>query len=290
MRAENRSIYVPLIGGLGNQLFQFSAGIFLKKFMRRGPKFTENFLNLRGNTPRVFMLGDLIDDESKCEVNRLFFVGVKFLSLIVPSIWVSEGGSGDFPMSRVDTKTKVLSGYFQRFDYVDSVAAELLDAMSRSTIFQDILRVPPVNKIAVHIRYGDFLTNARTKHFHGLSAMSYYVQSVKILQSTHRYDGIFVYSDNPQRAYLDFSHAFGSSETPIIMVESSSVYEDLAGMASSKGLVISNSSFSWWAAWIGSQLHECNVVAPRPWFANPTAADDNLLPNKWTVLDRELQP
>ena len=66
--------------------------------------------------------------------------------------------------------------------------------------------------------------------------------------------------------------------------------EDLAGMSASRGIVISNSTFSWWAAWIGTQLHECNVVAPRPWFATPSAADDNLLPDGWTVLDRELQP
>ena len=58
----------------------------------------------------------------------------------------------------------------------------------------------------------------------------------------------------------------------------------------SSSIVISNSTFSWWAAWIGSQLHECNVIAPRPWFATPTAADVNLLPVEWTVLDRELQP
>jgi hypothetical protein len=162
--------------------------------------------------------------------------------------------------------------------------------MSNSAIFKDILLASPVNNIAVHIRFGDYLFDAQTKRVHGLSAMSYYVDSVKILQTTHKYDQIVVYSDNPQRAYSDFSRALGSSEIPITMIENSSEYEDLAGMASSKGLVISNSSFSWWAAWIGTQLHGCNVVAPRPWFANPTAADHNLLPKGWIVLDRELQP
>ena len=280
---------MPLMGGLGNQLFQFSAGLYLRKFMHRSPKFLISSLNSNGNTPRAFMLGDLISQESKCEYKRFYIAGVKILSFLVPSLWVSERDFGDFPIARVGRNTKVLLGYFQRSIYVDSVATDILNAMSNSVIFQDILLAPPVNNIAVHIRYGDYLIDPQTKRVHGLSAMSYYVNSVKLLQTTRKFDQIIVYSDNPQRAYSDFSRAFGSSEIPITMIENSSEYEDLAGMASSKGLVISNSSFSWWAAWIGTQLHGCNVVAPRPWFANPTAADDNLLPDEWTVLNRELQ-
>jgi len=290
MRSKDRTILIPIMGGLGNQLFQFSAGIHVQKFMRRTPKFSISTLTLSGNTPREFMLGDLINHDSKSGFNRLFFAAAKLLSFFIPSLWVSETDFGDFPISRVKNRTKVLLGYFQRFVYVDSVADEILHAMSRSVLFRDILLIPSVNNIAVHIRYGDYLLNTHTRRVHGLSAMSYYVASVKLLQSEHRYDQIVIYSDNPQKAFADFSEAFGFSEIPIVMNESSSEYEDLGGMASSKGLVISNSSFSWWAAWIGSQLHECNVIAPRPWFANPTAADENLLPSRWTVLERELQP
>jgi hypothetical protein len=68
------------------------------------------------------------------------------------------------------------------------------------------------------------------------------------------------------------------------------IARDFSLVQNSRYLIIPNSSFSWWAAWIGTHLHECDVVAPRPWFAVLSPADENLVPKNWTVLNRELQP
>jgi hypothetical protein len=162
--------------------------------------------------------------------------------------------------------------------------------MSQSNFFASIVTAPANNELAVHIRFGDYLRNRKTRKFHGLTAMSYYVNAVKQLQLVHHYDKIVIYSDDHHKAFVEFVEAFGPSKIPVVASEGLSELEDLAGMSASMGIVISNSSFSWWAAWIGSQLHTCNVVAPRPWFSSPSAADDNLLPKDWMVLNRELEP
>ena len=65
-------------------------------------------------------------------------------------------------------------------------------------------------------------------------------------------------------------------------------FEDLVEISSCKGLIISNSTFSWWAGWLASHLHKCTVIAPRPWRAKPTIADKNLLLESWVVVDREI--
>lgn len=290
MLRRNRRICIPLMGGLGNQLFQFSVGIYIQKFMAMTPKFSSNALNVGIDTPRDFMLGDLICKDSTCTHSRLFLAISKILSFLVPAVWVSERDFADLPLSRVGKRTRVLLGYFQRSIYIDSVASEILEEMSNSDAFGKVVAAPTVNDIAVHIRFGDYLSNPQTKRVHGLTAMSYYVEAVVNLLSTTSYNKIVIYSDEPKMAHSEFSRAFGPSQIPIVMSCNSTEYEDLAGMSSSKGLVISNSSFSWWAAWIGTQLHDCNVVAPRPWFATPSAADDNLLLDRWTVINRELQP
>ena len=289
MSAKRRTVIIPLMGGLGNQLFQFAAGLYTKKFTFNDVKFSLDGLLVAENTSRSYMLGDLLQQSDVAVRRRLFFAILKLGSFIFPSIWVSERELSDFPLARVTNSTKFLIGYFQRHDYVDSVAAEIIQSMSHSDTFRSVVLATANNDIAVHIRFGDYVNNLKTKKFHGLTAMSYYLDAVKHLQSIHTYDKIVVYSDELSNAFSEFTEAFGPSEIPVIASESSNELEDLAGMSSSRGLVISNSTFSWWAAWIGSQLHECNVVAPRPWFANPSGADDNLLPDDWTVLSRELQ-
>ena len=277
------------MGGLGNQLFQFAAGLNARKFHSKNPKFSLQGLTVAKNTPRSYMLGDLLKRDEVSRRGRPYMAIVRMLSVINPVFWVSEKDSSDFPLIRITNKSRVLLGYFQRFTYVDAVAQELIAAMSNSTIFSDIFSDTQQNNIAVHIRFGDYLTNEGARRFHGLSSMSYYIEAVKLLQTKHVYDKILIFSDDPNRATAEFTNAYGSGNLPVLSGSGISEYEDLAKISSCRGIVISNSTFSWWAAWLGSQIHDCSVVAPRPWFAQSTDADKNLLPISWTVINRDLR-
>ena len=277
------------MGGLGNQLFQYAAGVYMQKILLRDPKYSLIGFSSSKNTPRSFMLGDLINEDDKATLGRLGLAFFKLLSFFFHSVWVAENSLGDFPLERVSRNSCVLLGYFQRHKYVDAVSTDLIKSLSLSNVFSPVFSSQTNNDIAVHIRFGDYLTNLETRSFHGLSAMSYYVEAVKFLESSHSYDKIMIYSDNQQKAFADFTYEYGLGGLPVSVSTCTSEYDDLAKISSSKGIVISNSTFSWWAAWIGTQLHECNVVAPKPWFAIPTAAEDNLLPAGWTVLNRDLQ-
>ncbi len=290
MAAKKHAIIVPLMGGLGNQLFQYAAGIHVRKFTNKQACFSPSGLLNAKNTPRLYMLGDLLEKSDINNRGRFTLAVFKLASLVVPSIWVSEQDLNDFPLERVSKTTRILLGYFQRMKYVDSVGTELIEAMKRSSQFGRLVTTFTTNDLAVHIRYGDYLTSPATRKFHGLTAISYYVEGVNYLLSIDSFDRIVIYSDDPSKAYSDFTQAFGSREIPVVLSARSGEIEELESMSSSMGLVISNSTFSWWAAWIGTQLHDCKVIAPRPWFATPSAADDNLLSKRWTVLDRELQP
>jgi hypothetical protein len=290
MDQRRRTLIIPFMGGLGNQLFQYAAGVYMRKIMQRNPKYSLRGFSSSKNTPRSFMLGDLLNENDKATHGRLGLAFFKLLSFVIPSVWVAEKSLNDFPLERVSKGSIVLLGYFQRHKYVDAVSTDLIKSLSQSNVFSPLFSSPANNDIAVHIRFGDYLANLETRIFHGLSAMSYYVEAVRFLQSSHNYDKIVIYSDNQEKAFADFTYEYGLGGLPVSASTGTSEYDDLAKISSSKGIVISNSTFSWWAAWIGTQLHECNVVAPKPWFAIPTAADDNLLPVGWTVLNRVLQP
>jgi hypothetical protein len=210
------------------------------------------------------------------------------LTKIKASVWIQEKNEGDFPLERVTGRTRILVGYFQKRIYVEPVASEILNAMSNSSLFKKVVSTPTKNDIAVHIRLGDYVSEPAAKRSHGLSNIEYFVRAVALLQAKHDYNKVVIYSDDSQAAYTEFVNAFGRSKIPITISSGTNEYEDLAGISSSKGIVISNSTFSWWAAWIGTHLHDCVVIAPRPWFSKPSKADDHLLLDSWIVIDRLL--
>jgi hypothetical protein len=55
-------------------------------------------------------------------------------------------------------------------------------------------------------------------------------------------------------------------------------------MSSCNHNIISNSSFSWWAAWIGEEKNKI-VIAPQPWF-NKIKYDKKLTPDHWILINK----
>lgn len=63
-------------------------------------------------------------------------------------------------------------------------------------------------------------------------------------------------------------------------------WQDLYLMAACRHSIIANSSFSWWAAWLGDGQEHADrmVVAPQRWFAGADSAVEDRCPPGWTVL------
>lgn len=280
-----KSIHIPLFGGLGNQLFQFSMGLYLTKYFDRVACWTDLIFKSHWTNK----ISSLVDCNSKTNFTRFDFIMVKFLSLLYPTLIIHENGSSDIPVFRIKKSSRLVVGYFQRYEYVDAVKSELLTALKKSEQFSALVPTASNDEIAVHIRRGDYAQES-VKQVLGLTEMSYYAQGVRLLlKSTESYKKIVIYSDESQQALLEFVKEYGKSDIPIVASSFSNEYDDLGAMARSKGIVMSNSTFSWWAAWIGFNTVGSLVVAPRPWLATPSAADKNLVIDKWLVLDRVIK-
>ncbi len=119
-------------------------------------------------------------------------------------------------------------------------------------------------RVALHIRRGDYL---KAEHFHSnLWATDYYKRAVQLFPN----EKFLVFCRDRQDSLQDATdfnwcnEHLKSLEIDFEMAPlNNSEVGDLNDMASCKSLIGANSSFSWWAAYLGE--HE-KVVFPKKWF------------------------
>ena len=80
-------------------------------------------------------------------------------------------------------------------------------------------------------------------------------------------DGVFDFSDSPKITNLSLKNERKN-------------YEDLYLMSQCKHHIIANSSFSWWAAWLGETKGQI-VLAPDKWYNVNYHDTSTLIPVRW---------
>lgn len=191
-------------------------------------------------------------------------------------------------LMEVEPGTTVL-GYFQSWRYFDDCAAELRARMSRLTKPSDWYlemceRISPGSgTIGLHVRRGDYMAQYEYK-FHGLATRAYYERSLSYLRQMGFSGPVYVSTDSQDMVSREFA---GMGE--FLWIDpppGTSPYEVVLLLSRVDGLVTANSSFSWWAGYLGERPGRV-VIAPRPWFTNIQTDTRDLLPPSWLTLDRD---
>ena len=292
--SKSRKVHLIMMGGLGNQLFQLAAGLHIICRLDRDVRFSTHWFNPIGKAKssteisRKFMIDELIHPEEK---SSLPYITIKIRVLIgrfIKNYWVSELDLNQGIEKILSPSTNVLTGYFQDIRYVNSVQKQLVERLKNSRKFQQLIPERLEPRVAIHLRFGDYMDNESARRVHGLTGIKYYVEAARILLKETGCKSIVLVSDNPTLARECFSEYCDWGDTEILDSEGSSDLDDLAILSHSAGIVMSNSTFSWWAAWLGSTTLGAKVVMPNPWFAKASAADVALADLSWTILSREI--
>jgi hypothetical protein len=141
-----------------------------------------------------------------------------------------------------------------------------------------------VDRIALHIRRGDYL---KVSQFHrDLWETDYYKEAVKLFPG----EKFLVFcKDNQSEQQDEDDRVWCMDNMPFLlpadryeMYNHTTETDDLNAMASCKGIIGANSSFSWWAAFLGDT--DKKVVMPRAdrWFVDKKIRCE--LPSEWTTL------
>ena len=97
---------------------------------------------------------------------------------------------------------------------------------------------------SIHIRRGDYVSNAATQKVHGVCGLDYYYKALHILTEKTDVSHLFVFSDD-----LSWTRDNLKFPLPVTFVQDTGPQhpcEDLYLMSQCKHNIIANSSFSWW--------------------------------------------
>ena len=189
-----------------------------------------------------------------------------------------------------------LNGYYQSYKYFSNVASSFIKACLpspsiRSHINTSLTSVWAKSSfsmqpfvIGVHIRVGDY---AKFAHYHTNLPEVYYVQALQVVMASGAIKSgrpvvVCIFGDSrdagnnlAKKLMLAFRGRVDIAE--FVRVKGQPEV-DMWAMASTDALICANSSFSWWAGLLGSELHTTKriVVLPHKWFgiAGPSHYSD----------------
>lgn len=283
-------IRVKLMGGLGNQMFQYAFGLSLSRKLNTTLELDTFYLDQRKNLRKDSVIRSLDLDVFKLNADVKFYSGnrnylIRNINKIFPtrfrSYYVERHFQYDPSVLSIRRKNIIVEGYWQSYKYFNDFEAILKDnfifkfpIMSESNLLYQEIR--QTNSVCLNIRRGDFLTDKTL----GYKDVEFFKMAIAKLEHLtgikHKY---FIFSDDIEWC----SNNFNFIENKIIVDHSHkgpkfSNYLQL--MMSCKHFIIPNSSFGWWAAYL-SKNSEKIVVAPKIWFLDPKIDTSDLIPKEW---------
>jgi hypothetical protein len=275
-------IHIQLEGGLGNQLFQYACarniqieskmkvalytGLYKndkqRKYSLSNYKLNENVIKTEKMLP--FFANDisnpLIRLAKKICPNILF----KLLTNINVYIWKSER----YRELPIKTKKDIyLNGFWQCEKYFSNIRPILQKEfeLKETTISNlEILdKIKNEESVCLHIRRGDFINTQ-----HQVCNDAYYYKAISLVKKNTVNPKFYVFSDDIEwvKKNMEFKGEFTYID------DNNADYLELFLMSNCKHFIMSNSSFSWWAQYLGF-TDDSYIVAPSRWYNKKSTVD-----------------
>lgn len=293
---------MELKGGIGNQLFQYFAGQFIAYQCNEDLICTlpdnrihkvhkdssvqdlelPTFVSMSYEQPRVRFhnLERGIDWAArKSEVSRRIF---NRYSRVYQS-----GTVGYDPSLEKFLSAKRFKGYFQTFKYLNDLnfpPGTPIFPRLPSYEFQEYLRqIQKIKPNVIHVRGGDYHSLSKSM---GILGVGFYRKALSLAQNIQPDSPTWIFSDDVQLVKKLLNELELKIQKTILPDSGLTAAETLVLISNCNIKIIANSTFSWWAAYLGNQTEK--VIAPKPWnrFDNSV---DNLIPSHWITVDSDWQ-
>lgn len=277
-------IITKLYGGLGNQMFQYAAGLGLAKRLGTTVSVDESWYadqkRLGVRTIRQYELEILgIYPQKQGVLAKLN------LKLSPPAVFKDREQGYDKEFEQLKDNI-ILDGHWQSYRYFEHAAKEVRRAFRfpEEISKQNSRLLDDINKsesVSIHVRRADYASDPYNKKFLGALSLDYYKQAIKSMNVVKEDMCFYVFSDDidwckkniklgPRATFI--SHNFGPRS-----------FEDMRLMAACKHNIVANSSFSWWGAWLNDNPSKL-VIAPKKWFNIPGFKTEDIVLDTWTKI------
>lgn len=291
-----RQIVTWIMGGLGNQMFQYAAALALARradaevhldldHFTRYPlrSFALQAFGIKlavwhGRSPAYGAWG-------KLRRGHQHLVDRRWLPQLGQRLFQERG----FPWQELPIngwQELYLLGFWQSHRYFQGSEGEIrrqfdVSRFATPDVAPLLSELDTEYSVAIHVRRGDYATNPEALHYHGLCSVDWYHAAITLVRGLVPGCRFHVFSDDTAVAAEMFRTLAEVTIHPTRTQE-----QDLLLMSRCRHHIIANSSFSWWSAWLDGRAGSV-VVAPRQWFTPEQMLVNNtvdLFPPGWILL------
>lgn len=279
-------IIVKLMGGLGNQMFQYAIGRNLSLKHNVPLKIDLSFLNNRNMSPNFVYRNYELDifninadfSFDDVDVDQIFTINEPISqytqyshelmnqsdSLIQSGMSIILDGHWQTPL------------YFEKFEHQVRQDFTFRDKIELADIkITDMLKaITDSESVLINIRRTDYLNT----DFHGVMGMDYINTAKSIMGIKVKNPHYFIFSDDIEWCSQNLNDSNMTIVDHSYKGDRFTYYLQL--MSRCKNFIIPNSSFAWWAAWLNDNPEKL-VVSPKAWFNRPDMNMSDITPKNW---------
>lgn len=290
-------IFIDLKGGLGNQMFQYAMGKELAYLSKETMKLDLGFLstvknqsNLTVRNYELSIFNIQEDFATDAEVKKYKNLRTRILNRFFPNYranpYVKEKYFNFDPSISSLRGDHYFDGHWMSEKYFSHVKSEIRSEFTfkrkildeGKSIHSEILNS---NSVCIHVRRGDYVHNPTIAKLHQTTSLNYFEHGISLVKSRVKDPVFFIFSDDINWCV---KHLNGLENVHFIERELAGKGADnsdyLQLMVACKYFVISNSTFSWWAAWLSTHPDKI-VVAPQNWFNDKKIVTKDIYPANW---------
>ena len=285
-----RSSMVLIRGGLGNQMFQVACGLVLAQRYGVAVRHVDFSTDARvGREWGLSVFGverEVIGPARWLALRYAVMAGRRLQRTLgwqrPLGMWLEplDGSVAQWP----ERAPWLADGYWQKAEFYlrhqEALRQRFRVELGARASQVDALRAQGRPLVAMHARRGDYVSDPAAA-MHLVCDVGYYRRGWEQLQQRLNQPQLLVFSDDPDWARVHLSFA---PDTQFAQAEPGQpAWVDMMCMSRSDHFVISNSSYSWWAAFLANSPGK-QVVAPDHWLVGQPTAPLGVCPPDWQLI------